>query len=177
MAALTVPYPEPLRMTEAEYLQTVFEPDADFVDGVIEERPMGEFDHSTWQEALQAWFRAHYPEWNLRARPELRCKVSPTRYRIPDVAVTAMARPVEQIPVTPPVAVFEVLSPEDRVRRMVVKLGDYERMGVRNIFLIEPDGPVIYRFQAGELTLVEAKSELAGTEGWVDWAAVQALFY
>ncbi len=39
-----------------EYLRTDFEPDADFVDGLIEERPMGEYNHSSWQEALLAWF-------------------------------------------------------------------------------------------------------------------------
>lgn len=177
MAALTVPVPVPLRMSEEEYLRAEFEPAADFVDGVIEERPMGEFDHSTWQEALQAWFRAHYTEWQLRARPELRCKVSPTRYRIPDVAVTAMAAPVEQVPVTPPSAVFEVLSPEDTLRRMVIKLGDYERMGVRNIFVIDPDGPLFYQFREGKLGPAEAQVALEGTAGLVDWQAIQGLFY
>jgi hypothetical protein len=26
------------------------------VDGKIEERPMGEFDHASWQQAIQLWF-------------------------------------------------------------------------------------------------------------------------
>ena len=29
------------------YLRSSYEPDADYVDGVIEERPTGEFDHSS----------------------------------------------------------------------------------------------------------------------------------
>ncbi len=175
-AALAVTFPE-LRMTEGEYLRSEFEPAAEFVDGVIEERPMGEFDHSTWQEALQAWFRAHYPEWNLRARPELRVHVSPTRYRIPDVTVMSMDAPVEQVLVTPPVAVFEVLSPDDTVRRMLVKLADYERMGIRNIFVIDPDGPVFFQFRDGKLGPAEGKTDLQGSAGVVDWKAIQELFY
>ena len=34
-----------------EYLSTVYEPDAEFVDGVVEQRPWGEDDHSSWQVA------------------------------------------------------------------------------------------------------------------------------
>jgi hypothetical protein len=30
------------------YLKSSYEPDAEYVDGVIEERPMGEFDHCSW---------------------------------------------------------------------------------------------------------------------------------
>jgi hypothetical protein len=29
-----------------------FEPDADYVDGEIELRPMGQYDHATWQDAI-----------------------------------------------------------------------------------------------------------------------------
>ncbi len=31
------------------YLRSSYEPDAEYVDGVIEERPMGELDHAAWQ--------------------------------------------------------------------------------------------------------------------------------
>ncbi len=176
MAALPIALPEP-RISEQEYLRLEIEPAPDFVDGFIEERPMGEYDHSTWQDALQAWFRAHYPEWQLRARPELRIHVSPARYRIPDVVVTARDQPVEQVLVTPPVAVFEVLSPEDTLRRMVIKLQDYERMGVRNIFVIDPEGPAFFRFEDGKLGPAEARPQLQGSAGSLDWEAIQQLFY
>lgn len=38
------------------YLHSSYEPDAEFVDGEVELRPMGEFDHASWQQALQLWF-------------------------------------------------------------------------------------------------------------------------
>ncbi len=34
------------------YLRSSYEPDAEYVDGKIEERPMGEFDHAAWQLAI-----------------------------------------------------------------------------------------------------------------------------
>jgi hypothetical protein len=37
-------------------LRTAYEPDAEYVDGVVEERPMGEDGHSAWQSAVAYWF-------------------------------------------------------------------------------------------------------------------------
>ena len=34
------------------YLRSSYEPDAEYVDGAIEERAVGENDHSAWQEAI-----------------------------------------------------------------------------------------------------------------------------
>ena len=41
------------------------------------------------------------------------------------------AQPIEQIVTHPPVAVFEVLSPEDTMQRLKRKLEDYRIMGIR----------------------------------------------
>ena len=35
------------------YLRSSYEPDAEYVDGEIERRPPGEFDHASWQQAIQ----------------------------------------------------------------------------------------------------------------------------
>lgn len=96
------------------YLRMESEPDCEYVDGRIEERPMREYDHSTWQDALSAFFRLHGKEWNVRSRAELRVRVSPTRFRVPDVTVLSRSSPLEQIIVTPPLAAFEIISPENR---------------------------------------------------------------
>jgi len=50
MATMTV-VPVEVYLRSSDY-----EPDAEYVDGVIEERPMGEFNHSDWQEAICAFF-------------------------------------------------------------------------------------------------------------------------
>ncbi len=122
------------------YLKTSYEPDAEYVDGVLEERPTGEYDHSTWQHAIELWFERHAKEWNIRVRPELRVRVAADRYRVPDVAILDRGLPIEQIITHPPIAVFEILSPEDKLTRMMAKLADYERMGVRTILVLDPQG-------------------------------------
>ncbi len=142
------------------YLRMESEPDCEYVDGQIEERPMPEYDHSTWQSALILFFSVQGKTWNVRARPELRVRVSPTRFRVPDVTVLSRSAPTEQIIVTPPLAVFEILSPENRMAAMMEKFADYERMGIAGIWIIDPrksvEEAVGYGYQSGKLETITA---------------------
>ena len=54
------------------YLHSDYQPDAEYIDGEIRERPRGEDDHSALQGAIYLWFAQHVDEWNIRVRPELR---------------------------------------------------------------------------------------------------------
>jgi len=165
------PQPTPLEI----YLNSSFEPDAEYADGVIEDRPMGEYDHSTWQHAIELWFSRHAADWGIRVRPELRVQVAPDRFRVPDVTVLDRNLPVEQIITHPPIAVFEILSPEDTVSRMMTKLADYEKMGIRTILLLDPTGQH-YRYTAGCLKrLDETAFDLPGSACRFDLAEIQKL--
>ncbi len=158
------------------YLHSSYEPDAEFVDGEVELRPMGEYDHASWQQALQLWFVQNGKSWNIRVLPELRVQVSPTRYRVPDVVVFDRAQPIEQILTHPPIAVFEVLSPEDTMTRMLVKLNDYAAMGIENIYVIQPKSETFYRFHDGILSPLRTHHDpLHGSSAVLDTEAVAAL--
>ena len=134
------------------YLRSSYEPDAEYVDGRIEERPAGEFDHASWQSAILKWFWQHEKEWNVRALPELRVQVSANRYRVPDVTLLDRSRVVEQIITHAPLAVFEVLSPEDTLHRLKVKLQDYHAMGVAEIWVLDPQDSSFCRYEDRQLT-------------------------
>ena len=133
------------------YLHTDFQPDAEFIDGEIKERPIGEDDHSSWQWAVCRWFSNHSEEWNIRIRPELRVQVTPENYLVPDVSILDAANPKEKTATRPPLAVFEVWSPENKVRGMMIKLDLYERMRIPQIWLIDPADPVWQRYVNGRL--------------------------
>jgi len=161
-----------------EYLRTTYEPDPEYVHGVVEERQLGEYDHSSWQKALLIWFHLHGPKWNVRARSELRVQVAEENYRVPDVAVLDRSLPNEQVVTIPPVAVFEILSPTDKFGKLFDKLKDYERMGIRNILVIDPMGEEahFYRYEKGNLNLCPyAVEQLAGTDAHVDWIKIGEL--
>ncbi len=155
-----------------QYLRSDYEPDAEYVDGEIEQRPMGEYDHSTWQYAIQQWFATHAREWNIRVRCELRVQVSPTRYRVPDVVVFDRTRSVEQILTHPPIAIFEVLSPEDTTSRLLKKLADYERMGIGGIFVVDPETERTFQYEGGNLLQCSRITALSGTQIVVDWIGI-----
>ncbi len=134
-----------------DYLKTSYEPDAEYVDGVIEERPMGQWQHSAWQITIAAYFFNHSDEWHIRVRPEQRTKTGERRYRIPDVAVFDADTPPDPVALTPPLIAFEVLSPEDRIPRLLVRLADFEAMGVGEILVVDPEDGALMRFTQGGL--------------------------
>ena len=133
------------------YLHTDYEPAAEYVDGEIEERPVGENDHSAWQAAIVGYFLMHAEEWEIRVRPEFRVQTSATSFRVPDVAILDASLPQEPTATKPPLAVFEVLSPEDYHLRLMRKLVDYERMGIPAIYVVDPQTGVFEQFVDGVL--------------------------
>lgn len=157
-----------------QYLRSDYEPDAEYVDGEVEQRPMGEYDHSTWQQAIEQWFLQHGRAWNIRVRCELRVQVSPTRYRVPDVVVFNRSRAPEQMLTHPPIAVFEVLSPEDTMSRLLLKLEDYCRMGIGGIFVVDPETERTYQYEDGNLMQSSDTIALSGTLVIVDWKGIAA---
>src|SRR5271168_5140175 len=105
-----------------EYLTTSYEPDVDYLDGELEERNVGEYDHNVVQRAIDNWFHSRRKEWGVRSVAEQRTRLTPTRYRVPDVSVFRRDTPVEQVFTRPQLIAIEVLSPEDRHSRMQVRI-------------------------------------------------------
>ena len=140
-------------VTVEDYLKKSAEPDCEYVAGVIEERPVGEYDHSTWQTILAAFFSGKAMEWGIKVRTELRVQVNADSFRVPDVTLLRRDAPREQIITHAPLAVFEILSPEDSMTRMLEKLAEYERMGIAAIWVIEPKRLLYYRYREGQLSL------------------------
>ena len=165
---------QPSLIPVEEYLKTTSDPDCEYVAGVIEERPMGEYDHATWQIILAGYFLMREKELGVISRPELRVQVGSNNFRVPDVTLLSRSAPREQIVTHPPLAVFEILSPEDSMTRMLEKLADYERMGIAAIWLVDPKSQVCYHYRAGQLT-PGTVFELPGSGFKVDFAEIAAL--
>ena len=145
-----------------EYLATDYEPDCDFVDGYLEERNVGEWDHSRLQLKIGAYFLAHYETQGMRVVPELRIRVAANRVRIPDLCVF-LTDPKQRVPDTPPFLCIEILSPEDRLKRIQVRINDYLAMGVNMAWIIDPETRQAYTVTAAE-GLREIKTGVLRTE-------------
>ncbi len=154
-------------LSEDEYLRTSFPgADRDFRDGEILERSMPGYGHSKAAMNLGGFF------WRLKTvlpvfvAPELRLKLGPGRYRIPDVSVFWPDEPSQSVPDRAPLIAIEVLSPDDSFSEVAAKLAEYWNWGVRHVWLADPDARALYTFD-GALRQVDRfdVSELGLTIG------------
>jgi Uma2 family endonuclease len=144
----------PGTLTLEQYLHTAYHPDCDFVDGHIEERHLGEYEHSILQALIASWFVQRRKEWNIHVTTEYRTRVSAMRVRIPDVSIFPAGGPVEKVRTTPPLLAIEILSPEDRLPRVLTRLNDFLTMGVPNLWVIDPAERAAYTYSATGLRLI-----------------------
>ena len=131
------------------YLESAYEPDCDYVDGHLEERNVGEWDHSRLQLKIGAYFLGKYEPLGMRVVPELRLRVTSDRVRIPDVCVF-LSDPHERVPSAPPFLCIEILSPEDRMSRIEVRINDYLAMGVQYVWILDPETRQAFTATAAE---------------------------
>ena len=134
-----------------EYLRTNYKPDVDFVDGTLEERNMGEQQHAQLQWLIAELLGQQCKQLQVRGLIEQRIKVAPDRVRVCDVVLRNAKTPYDKVLSTPPLVCIEILSPEDRLSRATLVLSDYQRMGVPNIWLIDPIRRCAYTFDGSGL--------------------------
>jgi Uma2 family endonuclease len=135
-----------------EYLSTTYRPDVDYVDGEIEERNLGEFDHADLQTQISHLLRNNQNDWGVRVVVETRTRVSPTRVRIPDVCVLSAGLPRERIISHPPLLCVEVLFPCDTLKSMRKRVQDFFDMGVKDIWIFDPETRIAHVCTAATMT-------------------------
>jgi Uma2 family endonuclease len=135
-----------------EYLNTSYDPDVEYVDGVLVERNVGDWLHSLIQRNLILALSRRYPR--IYAVPELRSQTKEARYRLPDVCVL-LAPPKTRYLVDAAHIAIEILSDDDRMSQVLEKLEEYAAKGVPNIWIIDPRLQGISVYAAGNLELVK----------------------
>jgi len=151
-----MPMPGATLVSIEEYLSSSYEPDCDYVDGVLEQRNLGEYDHSNLQTTISAYLKYRARSWNVRVIVELRIRVSATRVRVPDICVILRDREIEQVPTKPPLVCIEVLSPEDRWPRVEKRIQDFLAMGVERVWVFDPKKGEVFEYtKSGRRKVVE----------------------
>jgi Uma2 family endonuclease len=135
-----------------EYLNTSYDPDVEYVDGVLVERNVGKWLHSLVQRNILLALGRDYPK--VLAMPELRLQVRPGRYRIPDLCVV-LAAPASEIVTEPPRVVVEILSDTDTLSEVMEKLKEYAACGVPCIWLFDPRLRLMFTYEEKALKIVD----------------------
>jgi Uma2 family endonuclease len=121
----------------AEYLSTEYEPDCEYIDGVLEDRNVGKRKHSQLQGLLTSWLLSQPGSQGHDVLVEQRVQISGSRVRIPDICLVA-AGDEDEVIQHPPTLWIEILSPDDRWSRIQRKLIDVLHFGVPVIWIIDP---------------------------------------
>ena len=150
-----------------QYLQTPFEPDAEYVRGEVQERNAGEYEHNTVQRAILLWFHLHDKTWQTRTIQEQKTRLTSGNVRLPDVSVWRRDVPVKPVFDQPQLIVVEVLSPEDRQSRVQEKIEDYRGFQVHNIWVVDPIKRIAWDCSDANWTRKE-RFEVAGSPIYLD---------
>lgn len=132
------------------HLRTSYEHEPEYVDGELEERPLGTKKHAKLQRRLGAALeRFSLPE----IFTELTLCIGPSKTRIPDVCAF-LEDPEGEHPAAPPYIAVEILSPDDKLGKVLLKLAEYEQFGVTHLWLLNLETEEFFVFDDGRLTPV-----------------------
>src|SRR5438132_9070020 len=143
-----------------EYLSASYDPDVEYVDGVLVERNVGDWLHSSVQSNLIFALGRKYP--HVYALPGLTSQTRATRYRVPDVSVL-LALPKTKYLLDAAFLAIEIVSEDDCLSKMMEKLEEYDRKGVPNIWLIDPRLRTMAVYSGGALN--ELRGDRIATNG------------
>ncbi len=153
------------------YLSTSYRPDVEFIDGYLQEKPLGTWDHGRIQLLIAGWFLRHELEWGVQGALEVRTRVLDTRVRLPDLVVD-WAGPHPPVLVEAPLLAIEVLSPDDTYSSLKKRAKDYQAMGIQHIWLVDPETRTAESCE-GAFWVERERLEVEGTAIYLD---VPALF-
>ncbi len=145
-----------------EYLRTSYEPDPEYIDGELKEKPVVQWTHSNLQAILSSWFHQRRKEWNITVGVESRMKVSSMRVRLPDVVVDYRGYH-PQVLLTPPLILIEILSPSDTFTGMQKRIDDYLKMGAPNVWVIDPEARIGFVYRPDAPALQVTRFEVANS--------------
>ena len=147
-------------VTLDEYLNTSYEPDMDFVDGVLVRRNVGNQSHGRLQLIIGAYFRQfrHSHRIELFGDTRLLVDAKTGRHRIPDVMAVATPFREGKAVVDVPVIVVEIKSPDDTFDDIIDRCFEYQELGVPNVLVMDPDKRRAWIFEHGALQILSGDS-------------------
>jgi Uma2 family endonuclease len=135
-----------------EYLNSSYHPDLEYVDGVLVELSMHTIAHSLLQDIVSDHLAGFMKPLGFQKLPAVRTQiVSGRRYRIPDLELYPVPLPKGTVIDNAPWVVIEILSPEDRLNNLVIRLKEFHQIGTQHIVVLDPELLTAYRFEDGSL--------------------------
>lgn len=157
-----------LTLEEFDRLYSGEKPYYEFWDGRAIQKPMPTLLHSLLQIVLVNLLRG----LGLVAAGEVRIKLSEARQPLPDVI--AGARLEHPYPTKPFEVAIEILSPEDRMQRVLRKCRFYAEQGISYIYVFDPEDRTAQRWNGERGSLEPVEALQIGNRKRVDVAEIWA---
>ena len=143
-----------------EYQHTVYEPDMEYVDGVLVRRNAGTQSHGLLQSLVVGFLLQLRKEYGIQVFTETRLLLDAVtaRHRIPDVMIVEKPYTKGRVVTDVPAAVIEIMSPDDTLNAIFEKCFEYAAFGITNTVVLDPDNRRQYRFVSKALQLESISS-------------------
>ena len=127
---------------EEEYLRTDYEPNCEYVDGVLEPKALPTALHSCVQKLLCLLLAPMQRTHRMIVWPELHVRIRPGKHRIPDLAI--MPDIYRRDKTVPPLVVIDVVSNSDSLRTTRARIDDLHGMGTLWTIVVDPERREVY---------------------------------
>ena len=123
-----------------EYLRTDYEPHCEYVEGVLKPKAMPDYIHSLLQTLLIVQIAAQQTKLGIVGLAELHSRITPSRWRIPDVCGLTQSPSDGRYPdaQSPPLFTIEIVSKGEPWIDLRDKMADHLAMGVATVLIADP---------------------------------------
>lgn len=123
-----------------EYLRTDYEPNTEYLDGILKPKALSDRTHGHFQAIIAAYLLSQEKNHGFISLIELHARVGPTRFRIPDVCIlTNVPQDDRYADVnSPPLLTVEIVSKGEPWTDLRDKMADHLAMGVPTVILADP---------------------------------------
>jgi Uma2 family endonuclease len=135
-----------------EYLSTTYEPEREYVRGVLVERASATPAHDLVKNAAAEHLRHHAGTGGFVIAEDCRVELVPGAvYRVPDIVVAEVEAVVGSVLRSVPMAVIEVLSASDRLTDIVLRCREFWKRGVPEILILDPENSTSFCLLNGRM--------------------------
>ena len=143
MATVTTP------VSVEEYLRTDYQPNCEYIHGVLRQKPMPTWNHSMLEARFVQLINLGFADFV--AGPEATVRIRPDKYLVPDVVAQRRDKIQRPYPTEPVHLCIEILSPDDRLSEVFAKCEDYLDWGVETAWIVDPETKRAWEYRKDQL--------------------------
>jgi Uma2 family endonuclease len=130
-----------------EYLRTSYEPNGEYIDGVVVQKTMPTWLHGRVQGRMFALIDSRFPEYVVGTEPTV--QIAAKKFLVPDLAVQDASTVQKPYPSKPIVLCIEVLAPDDSLSKTLAKCDMYHEWGTLNTWIVDPESRRAWQYIKG----------------------------